>query len=109
SGDPPGHGLGWVRHRVQAYTRGEIDQAGRHARLYELMSAACLQRVPDCARRGAVIDDQRPAAAPRDPSTDLERDVVGAPFEDVADLGCAQPAWQKLIEQRDRITMDAEM
>ena len=47
--------------------------------------------------------------ATRDPSTDLERDVVGAPFEDVADLGCAQPAWQKLIEQRDRITMDAEM
>ena len=106
---PRAHALGCVCQRLKINMRGEIDQAGRQQRLYELMSCDCLQRVPDCALRVAVVDDQRAAAAPRDPSTDLERDVVGAPFEDVADLGCAQPAWQKLIEQRDRITMDAEM
>ena len=57
----------------------------------------------------AVVDNQRGAAAARDTPADLERDGVGPPLEDLADLGCAQPSWQKLVEQRNRITIDAEM
>ncbi len=40
---------------------------------------------------------------------DFERDVVGAPFEDVADLRRAQVARQHLVEQRDRIARAAEL
>src|SRR5262249_57250477 len=71
--------------------------------------AARRQGCADGALAVAVIDDQRRAAAAHDPPADLERDRVCAPLEDLADLGGAQRARQKLVEQRDRIAMDTEM
>src|SRR5262245_30783376 len=106
---PRAHAFACVCQRLKINVCREIDQAGRQQRLGELMTSDGLQRIPDRALCVAIVDDQRGSAAARDASADLERDVVGTPLEDLADLGCAQPPWQKLVEQRDRITIDAEM
>ena len=57
----------------------------------------------------AVVDHQRRALGADHAPADLERHIVGAPFEDVADLRVAHRRRQHLLEQRDRIAGMAEL
>ncbi len=80
------HAFGRLRQRLEVHMRGEIDQARRQQRIGEFVPADGLQGIADGALAMAVVDDQRGAAGAHHAPADLERDVVGAPFEDRADL-----------------------
>src|SRR5262249_59989171 len=103
------YALGRVRQGWRGEMGGEVAELWAGRRRGDLRPADRLQGIADGALDVAVIDDQRRAAVAHDPTADLERDRVCAPLEDLADLGGAQRARQKLVEQRDRIAMDTEM
>ena len=73
-----------ARQRLEIDMRGEIDVAGRGQRIGIGVLADRLQGVADGAFGMAVVDHQRGAAVAREPPAELQRDGVGAPFEDRA-------------------------
>src|ERR1035437_6601354 len=62
--------------------RGEIYAAGRAERVGIGVPADRLESVADGALGMTIVDHQRGAAVAREALAQLQRDIVGAPFED---------------------------
>src|SRR5262245_1804786 len=102
------HAFGGERQRLKVDVSGKVDRARRHQRIGVGMRADRLQRVAGGAFGMAIVDHQRGALGARDAPAEFERNVVGAPLEDLADLGLAQALRHHLLEQGHRVASVAE-
>jgi hypothetical protein len=87
-----------IGERLEVEVRGQVDVAGRLQWAGEFLPSDRLKGIAGGAFDMAVIDHQRRAVGVHDASADLERNLVGAPFEDRADRSAAQLLRQHLVE-----------
>src|SRR6516225_9594636 len=102
------HALGCLGERLKIDMCGQIHQTRCHQRIGEVMAADGLQGIAEAAPGMAIVENQRNTARFDNTPPDLEGNLVGPPFEYLSDFCVPYLSWEKVVEERYGVAIDAE-